>query len=153
LNELRSIQTLASLRPSDRIVIFLGSNFSATAVTENAIEKNKAVLAALAPSEIQQRQLIAACEWFCGSKYPELQRYFPVMLKQLYDADLVEEDVFYSWATDYSRNEFSVEESMISIDTLESLKQAAQPFINWLQEAEEEGDDEEDDENDDEEEA
>jgi len=56
------------------------------------------MLAALAPSEPQQRQLIAAFEWFCGSKYPSLLRFFPVVLKLLLDEELVEEDVFFAWA-------------------------------------------------------
>ncbi len=147
LNELRSIQTLSSLRPADRIIIYLGTTFTPTAIADNLMEKNKTILHALAPSEIQQRHLIAATEWFCGCKQPHLLRMFPIMLKQMYDADLVDEDVFYAWATDYARNEFSAEESLISIDTLEALKVAAQPFINWLQQAEEEDDGEGDDDN------
>jgi len=141
--ELRSIQNLSSLRPSDRAIIFMGATFTAKSIADHDIAKHKDVLAALAPTELMQRHLIAACEWFCGVHMVELQRMFPVMLKQLFDSDLVEEDVFYSWHTDYARNEFSAEASVISTDTLELLKESAQPFITWLQEAEEEGDSDE----------
>lgn len=151
--ELRSIQNLSSLRPSDRAIIFMGATFTPTSIADHDIAKHKDVLAAIAPTDLMQRHLIAACEWFCGVHVPEVQRMFPVMLKQLFDEDLVEEDVFYSWHTDYARNEFSAEASLISTDTLEALKESAQPFITWLQEADEEGDsDESDEEEDDEEE-
>ena len=73
-------------------------------------------------------------------------KYFPVVLKQLFDEELVEEDVFFEWSADNTRNEFSAEFSMIDIDTLENLKATASLFIIWLQEAEEEGEEEEESE-------
>jgi len=149
MDELRNIQTMASLRPSDRVIIYLGAIFTENAVTDKEIEKHHAVLAALAATNIQQRHLIAAFEWFCGTHYPSLVRFFPVFLKQLLDEELVEEDTFYAWAGDFARNEFSAEQSMICLDTLEQLKNSAAPFIKWLQEAEEEGDDDEEDDDDD----
>lgn len=156
LDELRAIQTFASLRPADRIIIYLGTVFSDAAVTKGEVAAHKDVLASVAASTIQQRHLIAGFEWFCGRKYPQLMKFFPVVLKQLFDEELVEEDVFFEWATDLTRNEFSPELSMIDIDTLEALKISASLFIKWLQEAEEEGeegDEEEDDEDDDEDDA
>ena len=56
------------------------------------------MLAALAPTAIQQRQLIAAFEWFCGRKYATLVKYFPIVLKLLSDEELVEEEIFFAWA-------------------------------------------------------
>lgn len=91
-------------------------------------------------------KLLAAFEWFCGRKYPQLMKFFPVVLKSLFDEELVEEDVFFEWAGDMTRNEFTAEFSMIDIDTLEHLKNSASLFITWLQEAEEEGEDGDDDE-------
>jgi len=157
VEELRSIQTLSSLRPSDRAIIYIGATFTSSSIPDNDVEKHKDVLTLLAPksSEIQQRQLIAAAEWFCGTRYPDLLRMFPVMLKQLYDEDIVEEETFYAWHTDITRNEYSAEQSMISLETLEHLKEAAKLFIVWLQEADEEGDSDEDEsaEDDDDEDA
>jgi len=157
VEELRSIQTLSSLRPSDRAIIYIGATFTSSSIPDNDVEKHKDVLTLLAPksSEIQQRQLIAAAEWFCGTRYPDLLRMFPVMLKQLYDEDIVEEETFYAWHTDLTRNEYSAEQSMISLETLEHLKEAAKLFIVWLQEADEEGDSDEDEsaEDDDDEDA
>ena len=152
LEEIRSIQTLASLPPACRIIIYLGTAFSENVISGKEIQKNKTILALLAASNIQQRQLISSFEWFCGTRCPQLQKYFPVLLKNLFDEELIEEDVFFEWSSDTVRNEYSVDESMITYETLEQLKQSAAPFIKWLAEAEEEGDgddDEDDDEDDD----
>ena len=152
LEELRSIQTFAALRPADRIIIYLGAIFTEDVITAGQIETYKGMLAALAPTTIQQRHLISAFEWFCGRRYPQLMKFFPVVLKQLFDEELVEEDVFFEWAGDLTRNEYSAEMSMIDIDTLEHLKASASLFITWLQEAEEEGEEGDSEGEDDEEE-
>jgi translation initiation factor 5 len=153
VEELRLIQIQHSLRPADRCIVFLGAAFTESgASTASQVTVHKRVLSLLAPSAIQQRHLIAAVEWFCGRKYPSLTRFFPLFLKALYEEDVVEEEIFFNWATDYARNEFSAPDSMIDIDTLEAMKASAAPFITWLQEAEEEGEDGDDDDEDEEEE-
>mmetsp|Transcript_33414 Transcript_33414/g.56091 ORF Transcript_33414/g.56091 Transcript_33414/m.56091 type:complete len:452 (+) Transcript_33414:397-1752(+) len=144
-DELRNIQTMASLRPADRIIIYLGAVFSEKMVERKEVALHSKVLAELAGTAIQQRHLIAAFEWLCGTKYPAKVKFFPVLLKQLLDEELVEEDTFLAWAADFTRNEYSAEQSMLSTDTLEQLKASAAPFITWLQEAEEEEDDDDDD--------
>jgi translation initiation factor 5 len=151
-DELRNIQTMASLRPADRIIIFLGSRFTADMLSQKQVEAHAAVLKALGASSIQQRHLIAGFEWLCGTKFPAQVKFFPILLKQLLDEELVEEDVFLAWAADFTRNEYSAEQSMVNLDTLEHLKASAAPFIKWLQEAEEEGEEEDEDEDEDEEE-
>jgi hypothetical protein len=144
-DELRAIQTFAALRPSDRIIIYMGAMFTADAITGNEMEKFKMTLSALAPSAIQQRHLIAAIEWFCGTRMPTMLKYFPVMLKHAYDLDLLDEENILEWSRAPIRNEFSAEETMITDTTLEELKAMAVPFITWLEEAEsdESGSDEE----------
>jgi len=144
-DELRNIQTMASLRPADRIIIFLGALFTENMIANKEVEKHALVLRALAASTIQQRHLIAAFEWLCGTKYPNKVKFFPVLLKSLFEEELVEEDTFLAWAGDFTRNEYSAEQSMVCLDTLEQLKGAAQPFITWLQEAEEDDSEEEGD--------
>lgn len=146
--QLRSIQTLSSLRPSDRAIIYLGATFTANSIAQNDVANHHDILAALAPrgSDIQQRQLIAAMEWFCAVREEDLLRMFPVVLKQLYDADLIDEDAFFSWHADTIRNEYSADSSLITDEQLVALREAATPFITWLREAEEEESSEEGDE-------
>ena len=141
---LKRTQTLASLRTSDRYCIFLGGAFTEAAATKNEIKKYQGVFTALLTNEIQQRQLIAAIEWLCGAKYPQLLKFFPVFLKQIFDEDLIEEDLFFQWDSDMTPNDYSVDRSFVSVAVLEQLKQSAKPFLVWLDEAEEEDDESED---------
>ena len=140
LEQLRSLQTMSSLRPADRAIIFIGAMMTEDGlISKQQVEQHKAVLEAVAPTEIQQRHLIAAFEWFCGVKYPSLIAKFPLVLKTLYDEEVVDEDTFLMWSADYARNEYSTDDSLIDIDTLEKLKECAGPFITWVREADEEG--------------
>jgi len=146
LEELWSVQTCNGLPPADRVLIFMGASFPESAISENFVSKHKDVLAALTTSPIQQRQLIAGVEWFCGTKFPVLLPKFPIMLKHLYDEELLEEETLLGWSTDYARNDFSVDQSLITLEILEQLKAAAQPFITWLKQAEEEEEDDDEEE-------
>lgn len=146
VDELRVIQTTAALRPADRPILFLGAMFTEEAVSKCEVAKYREILAALAPSAIQERHLIAAFEWLCGRKYPKILKHFPVLLKHLLDEELVEEFSFFQWHQDLARNEYSADVSMMDLDTLENLKDSAMPFITWLQEAESEEDDDDEEE-------
>jgi hypothetical protein len=55
-----------------------------------------------------QRRLIGALEWVAAVKYPELLKWFPVLLKQAYDADLLDEEICLEWAEEEEpRTEFT----------------------------------------------
>lgn len=158
VEELRSTQTLSSLRPSDRYIIFFGTLFTATSIADNDVLKYKDFLQYLTnnKNKHQQRQLLAGTEWLIGVKYPTLLPRYSILLKQLYDEDIVEEDVLLEWYYDENKNEYSMNECLHTNNerVFETLKDSAKLFIKWLQEADEEGeDDEEGDDEDEEEEA
>jgi translation initiation factor 5 len=136
---LRDIQTVSNLRPLDRIIIYIGAVMTDALLTAKEIEKNCAVLMAMAKSVDTQRHVIAAFEWFCGSHQKALSSKFPLVLKSLFDEEIVDEEVFFSWSADYAKNDYSADDSLIGIDALEDLKSSSQPFITWLREAGEEG--------------
>jgi translation initiation factor 5 len=146
IDELATLQTFSALRPIDRLFIYVGASFDETAAQANAVETHKEALAALANNE--PRQLIAAMEWLCGVRYPSLLRWFPALLKHLYDEDLVEEDHFLAWAEEGVENEYS--SPSLEPATLEQLHAAAVPFLTWLREAEEDDGDDDEEEDDDE---
>jgi translation initiation factor 5 len=142
LEELRMVQTFASLHVRYRPLILLGALCTDALITGKELSKYKDLISAVSGNTAgTQRHLIAAVEWFCGSRYPQLLKLFPVVLKQLFDLELVEEDVFLAWSNDIARNEYSADSSLISLETLEELRNVAGPFMVWLQEAEEEDDD------------
>lgn len=147
-DELRSIQTFAALKPAYKVLIFLAGNLAGTTLASlNAeIVSHKDVLVRLSKTPIQQHHLVAAVEWFCGVRSPALMRFFPAILKLLFDEEIVEEEVFLEWYQDTCRNCYSI--AVVKDDTLEALKAAARPFYDWLQEAEEEGEEEKDDDDD-----
>ena len=101
-DELRAIQTFAALKPAYKILIYIAANFEGTTLaTLNAeVVAHKPLLVAFAKTGILQRQTIAAVEWFCGTYKPPLIKFFPAILKQLFDEDVVEEDIFLEWYQD-----------------------------------------------------
>ena len=143
VNELRSIQTFAALPAKDKFVIYFGAALSENFVKGKELLQHLDILKVLTSSQTHQRHLIAAIEWVCGAKFPSLLKYFPVALKQLFDEDLLDEAILLEWAQDEVRNEYTSDESMIEMEALESLKEAARPFIVWLEEAESEEESEE----------
>lgn len=155
IEELRSTQTLSSLRPSDRYIIFFGTLFTATSITDNDVLKYKDFLQILTnnKNKHQQRQLLAGTEWLIGVKYPSLIPRYSILLKQLYDEDIVEEDVLLEWFYDESKNEYSMNEGLYITNerVFENLKESAKLFIKWLEEADEEDDGEDGEEEDEEE--
>ena len=76
-----------------------------------------------------QRHLIGAFEWFCATKYPALAKDFHMVLKVLYDEDLVEEEVFLDWHMSPC-SEYTTDPNLVSTEKLENLRSKATPFIN-----------------------
>lgn len=66
----------------------------------------------------------------------------PAILKILYDADILEEKALLDWDSKISKK-------YVSRDLSEEIHAKAQPFINWLKEAEEEESDSEEEDDDD----
>lgn len=69
---------------------------------------------------------------------PNLIGFFPVILKHLYDADIVEEDAILMWAGEEGRSEEFTPASLTD-EQIEELHAKAMPFVTWLEEADEEG--------------
>lgn len=69
--------------------------------------------------------------------------FFPVILKHLYDSDIVEEEAMLMWAGEQGRSaEFTA--PSLTDDQVAALRKKATPFVTWLEEADEEdGDDDE----------
>ncbi|CAL8273973.1 unnamed protein product [Merluccius merluccius] len=92
-----------------------------------------------------QKYLLGGFECLVKLHQSQLLPRVPLILKDLYDADLLEEDVIFTWAEKVSKK-------YVSKELAKEIHAKAAPFVKWLKEAEEESegsdeDEEEEDEN------
>jgi len=88
-----------------------------------------------------QKYLLGAFEKLVALHKEKLLPRVPHLLKELYDRDVLEEEVILEWAKKASKKYVSKELS-------QEIQTKASPFIKWLKEAEEEESEEEEDEED-----
>lgn len=70
--------------------------------------------------------LLGGLERLAGLTYPALLPKLPVILKALYDLDIIDEDVILKWGERPSKR--FVEKTLSK-----KIKEAAKPFLNWLE--------------------
>lgn len=75
---------------------------------------------------------------------PNLMGFFPVILKLLYDCDIVEEESMLMWAGEQGRSE-EFTPAALNDEQVAALRAKATPFVTWLEEADEEDEDDDDD--------
>ncbi|XP_016356026.1 eukaryotic translation initiation factor 5-like isoform X1 [Sinocyclocheilus anshuiensis] len=94
-----------------------------------------------------QKYLLGGFECLVKLHQSQLLPRVPIILKDLYDADLLEEDVILMWAEKVSKK-------YVSKELAKEIHAKAAPFVKWLNEAEEESEgseaEEEEEEDDDE---
>ncbi|XP_062974157.1 eukaryotic translation initiation factor 5 [Elgaria multicarinata webbii] len=88
-----------------------------------------------------QRYLLHGLECVVAMHQSQLISKIPHILKEMYDADLLEEEVIFGWAEKASKK-------YVSKELAKEIRVKAEPFLKWLKEAEEEssGNEEEEDE-------
>jgi translation initiation factor 5 len=89
------------------------------------VVKNKKYLAAAVPDEASQILLLQAIEAFCGKCSAEALKEVPVVLKALYDGDVLEEETILQWYN----------EAVAAGKNSQAVKNA-KPVVEWLQSAE-----------------
>lgn len=89
------------------------------------VMKNKKYLAAAVPDEAAQMLLLQSIEAFCGKCSAEALKELPVVLKALYDGDVLEEETIVQW---YSEAVAAGKDSQVVKN--------AKPVVEWLQSAE-----------------
>ena len=82
--------------------------------------------------------MIAALEYVSMEK----PKNFPVMIKQFYDEDVLQEETILEWADD-GRSEFTLE--AVDEESRAALRGEAEPVVVWLQEADSEDESDEED--------
>lgn len=86
-------------------------------------------------SEEFEKSLLGGLERFIGITKPELIPQTPKILHGFYDRDLLSEEVIVPWGSKVSKK-------YVPKDISKKVRKAAKPFVQWLQEAEEEESDE-----------
>ena len=135
-------QMSSALKSHERIHVFLYSVITPNFFKEKQIEKNASIIRTITNDSIEmQRHMISAVEGLCVQQIQP--KFFPVLLKQLYDEDLLEEDIILEWAFD-GRSEYTLD--TVDEDSRASLRGNTEQFVSWLQD---DSDDEDDDSEDD----
>jgi translation initiation factor 5 len=121
-------QMASSLKSHEKIRILVNA-----AITPNFFKNNEIHTIASAMSgitngnKIMERHLIAALEALCVNK----PKNFPVMLKQFYDEDGLDEMTILEWA-DEGRTDYTLDS--VDEEIRAELRGEAEPLIVWLQE-------------------
>jgi len=106
--------------------------------TENVIseiEKYAGLIAKMVTSEKHQKSLLGGIERFVGLAHLDLLPMVPKILMALYQKDLLDEEVVTQWGTHVSKKYVDKEIS-------KKVRKASEPFLKWLQEADDDDDDE-----------
>ena len=109
----------------------------------NQIPGRATMLKKLITSERHEKALLGGTERFVGKERPNLIPQVPQILMAYYQGDLISEPVVKAWGSKASKK-------YVDLATSKKVRQAAQPFIEWLKNAksEDEEDEEDDDDND-----
>jgi translation initiation factor 5 len=100
------------------------------------IPKYAALLTKLNTSEKHEKALLGGIERVIGKQHPDLLSGTSKILMTLYENDLVSEEVLTKWGAKASKK-------YVDRDTSKKIRKAAEPFLKWLEEAEDESEEEE----------
>uniref|UniRef100_A0A7S1D9Q5 W2 domain-containing protein n=1 Tax=Cyclophora tenuis TaxID=216820 RepID=A0A7S1D9Q5_CYCTE len=132
-------QMASALKSHDKVHIAVQSVLTPQFFKQNEVEKYAPVFSEITNgNSIMERHLIAALEAFSIEK----PKSFPVLIKQFYDEDALEEDTILEWAGE-GRNDYTLES--VDEETRAVLRAEAEPVVVWLQEADSDDEDDEDD--------
>ncbi|KAI1213484.1 domain found in IF2B/IF5-domain-containing protein [Annulohypoxylon truncatum] len=121
------------------VLVLVQTLFDENIITQ--IPKRAAMLKQMITSERHEKAFLGGIERLLASQskeHPELMTSDKIVkiLHQLYDKDLVSEDMIKKWGTKASKK-------YVDIATSKKIRRAAEPFLKWLEEAEEDDSDEE----------
>jgi translation initiation factor 5 len=131
-------QMASALKAHDKIHILVRAAITPQFFKNNEIVKYAPAISKIAKgNKIIERHLISSLELLCMDKPKNLA----VMLKQLYDEDVLDEDSILEWAGE-GRTDYTLE--AVDEDARAALRGEAEPVVVWLQEADSDSDSEED---------
>lgn len=90
-------------------------------------------------SERHQKAFLGGTERFVGINHPKLVSQVPKILLALYQEDLISEDVLKNWGSKASKK-------YVELPISKKVRKAAEPFLEWLNNAESDAESEEEEE-------
>lgn len=87
-------------------------------------------------SEKHQKSLLGGIERLVGLTHPELVPAVPKILMALYQNGILDEDVVTQWGTHVSKK-------YVDKETSKKVRKASEPFLKWLEEADDDSEDDE----------
>jgi translation initiation factor 5 len=121
-------QMASGLKSQDKIHIFISAAFTPDFFKHKQVEKNAAIIAKITQGKnVMERHLISACEGLCADK----PKNFAVLIKQLFDEDVLEEDTILEWAGE-GRTDYTLDG--VDEDQRCAMRAEAEPVVVWLQE-------------------
>eukprot|EP00003_Mantamonas_plastica_P007103 TRINITY_DN1591_c0_g1_i2.p1 TRINITY_DN1591_c0_g1~~TRINITY_DN1591_c0_g1_i2.p1 ORF type:complete len:484 (-),score=196.78 TRINITY_DN1591_c0_g1_i2:79-1503(-) len=127
--------------PEERAYVIMASMLTTTNPQDlmDRLETYEDLLGRVAMSEEEQRVLIGAVERFATYRADRNFKLVPIVLKTLFDFDNLDEEMIISWSErNATRNRYIADRADV-----EGIKEAMEPMITWLMEADSEDDEEE----------
>ncbi|KAL3793792.1 hypothetical protein ACHAW5_009579 [Stephanodiscus triporus] len=121
-------QMASGLKSQDKIHIFIQAAFTPEFFKLKQVQTYAPTIAKITQGKnVMERHLISACESLCADK----PKNFAVLIKQLFDEEVLEEDTILEWAGE-GRTEYTLES--VNEDQRCSMRAEAEPVVVWLQE-------------------
>jgi len=115
------------------ILVLVQALFTAAVASE--IPKYGPLLIKLVTSERHQKALLGGIERLVGIAHPDIMPTVPKILMELYQIDVLAEEVVTQWGTHVSRK-------YVDKETSKKVRKASEPFLKWLEEADDDDDEE-----------
>jgi translation initiation factor 5 len=133
-NQLQSLLGSLSGSARDKMTALFEALFGGVekGLSKEVVKKKNYLAAAVVQDEGSQILLLQAIESFCGKLSSSVLKEVALVLKALYDADILEEEYIVQW----------YEAGLKGTNKDSQIWKTAKPFIEWLQSAESESEEE-----------
>lgn len=121
-------QMASGLKSQDKIHIFVQAAVTPDFYKQKQVQTYAPAIAKITQGKsVMERHLISACEALCADK----PKNFAVLIKQLFDEEVLDEDTILEWAGE-GRTDYTLES--VTEDERCMLRAEAEPVVVWLQE-------------------
>jgi translation initiation factor 5 len=122
----KKAEELGIAKKHKSVQILVQSLFDENLLAE--ISKYAPLFNKMVTSEKHQKSLLGGLERLVGVTHPALISSIPKILMELYQADILEEETIQQWGTHVSKK-------YVDRDTSKRVRKASEPFLKWLEEA------------------